>query len=84
MNNIESIWVVGVYKGERAKSIKLHAEKGVGYYIRSESGRGDTLEVEAAFRWVASNGPLPEYLLECDPFQVKKLEALRAKRLSER
>lgn len=68
-------WVIGNFEGERAKSVLDHAGAGVGYYIRSQSGAGRNVGVEAAFRR-ACDRPRPEHLKLADQFQVSKLEKM--------
>lgn len=79
MSGIETVWVIGRFKGDRAKSVKQHADAGLGYFIREEGGRGTVYEVEAAFRWPVV-GPLPHHLQECTIDQSMKLDRLRANR----
>jgi hypothetical protein len=71
------MWVIGRYKGDQAKRVKSLADEGVGYFIRQESGKGMTYEVEAAFR---IEGELPPHLIACTPEQSWKLEELRKQR----
>lgn len=81
-NGIKSEWVIGTYTGDRAKSVKAHADAGMGYFIRSESGRGTAYEVEAAFLR-ATDSPLPEHLVKANFGQAQKLDRLRNERLGE-
>lgn len=68
-------WVIGVFTGERAKSVKDHADAGIGYFIQKEEGRGVTYTVHAAFRRAVA-GLRPDYLEMPTPTQIEKLENL--------
>lgn len=68
-------WVIGVYTGERAKSVKEHADAGIGYFIQKEEGRGVTYTVYAAFRRAVET-LRPDHLELATPAQVEKLEKL--------
>ena len=72
-------WVIGVFTGERARSVKAHADSGIGYFIREERGRGVGYEVEAAFRR-ANDSPMPPELVECNNNQIDILERKYATR----
>lgn len=74
---MEARWVIGQYHGARAQSVKAHADAGIGYYVRQESGAGHNLTVQAAFRVVEDGEPIPEGLDYATPDQVFKLEKLR-------
>lgn len=69
-------WVIGVFTGARAVSVKGHADAGIGYFIQKEEGRGMTYTVHAAFKRV-KNGVRPDYLDAATPVQVAKLEQLQ-------
>lgn len=73
METMEAIWVIGRFTGDRAKSVKEHADAGSGYFIREAGGRGMNYEVTAAFR-IANDRPLPEYLQMCTREQSLRLE----------
>ena len=77
--DIKTTWVIGVFNGKRAQIIKGHADDGLGYIIREESGGGNSYRVEAAFRR-ANDSPIPDYLTACSDIQSEKLEKLRKKR----
>src|SRR5579871_6729442 len=66
-------WVVGVYGGDRAKSVRSHADAGIGYFIREVRGKATNYEVEAAFRRPI-DGPRPDHLLLATDYQVEKLD----------
>lgn len=69
-------WVIGRYKGDRAKSIKAHAEAGIGYIIVDVFGTGGAQEVVAVFRR-ACDSPLPDHLqLVRDPYKIQKYEKI--------
>lgn len=72
-------WVIGRYKGARAKSVKEHADAGIGYYIKEESGAGGNYDVLAAFL-IASDKPVPEHLREATIYEQEKLDNLRKSR----
>ena len=78
-NSIQSEWVIGVYKGKKGEVIKALADAGTAYFVRSESGRGATYELEVAFRRVCDS-PRPEYLLAATNNQANILEVMRKKR----
>lgn len=76
MEPIQTKWVIGTFKGDRATSVKEHAGAGLGYLIRREEGRGTNYTVEAAFKF-PTDRPIPEHLEEVkDIFRVKKLDAM--------
>jgi|SRR5579884_329894 len=70
---MECEWVIGVYKGDRAKSVRSHADAGIGYFIREERGKATSYEVEAAFRRPI-DGPRPDHLLLATEYQAEKLD----------
>jgi len=72
---IEMEWVMGRYKGDQARSKKAHADNGIGYFVRSEQGRGESYEIEVAFLR-AKDSLRPEHLLLADSYTVKKLNVL--------
>ncbi len=74
-------WVIGLFTGERAKSVRAHADVGLGYFVRQESGRGADYSVEAAFRRVCDT-PLPEHLERATAQQAERLDALYQQRTS--
>ncbi len=78
-NTITSQWVIGSFTGERAKSVKLHADNGIGYFIQQEAGAGMNYTVVAAFKR-AMNTVLPEHLQLANPYQVEKLNHMQAAR----
>lgn len=82
-NTIRADWVIGVFTGDRAKSVKEHADAGIGYFIQMEEGRGMSHTVHAAFRRVADT-PIPEHLNRATPAQVEKLEKLYRERTGQR
>lgn len=77
--NMTYTWVIGVFTGKAAESVKAHADSGIGYFIRDERGRGSRYEVEAAFRR-ANDSPIPSELTTCDWRQVDILEMKYARR----
>lgn len=77
---MRTFWVIGTFTGNLAKRVKEHADSGIGYFVRSESGNGTGYTVEAAFRWVQDKEPLPEQLVYADPYQQGKLNDLLDKR----
>lgn len=76
-------WVIGRYEGLRAEWVQLHAERGIGYFIQKSEGKGRNRTILAAFQR-PMDGPLPEHLEEATSVQIDKLEALYAKRHSDR
>jgi hypothetical protein len=66
-------WVIGVFTGDRAKSVKAHADTGIGYFVQGEGGRGTNYEVHAAFRR-PNDSPIPPELTVCNATQIKILE----------
>src|SRR5579871_2284128 len=72
-------WVVGVYKGDRAKSVRSHADAGIGYFIREVRGKATSYEVEAAFRRPI-DGPRPNHLLLATEYQAKEIDKLYQQR----
>jgi hypothetical protein len=75
MDSAECEWVIGHFTGDQAKSVKAHADAGIGYFIRNEMGRGMAYEVEAAFRRSTAL-PLPEYLQRATREQSKRLAGM--------
>lgn len=75
MEIMQTEWVVGRYKGDRAKSVLAHANEGIGYIILDTTQtRGASLEVVAAFRR-PKDSPRPEHLeLVVDPYKIAKYE----------
>lgn len=75
MNNdyIEYEWVIAVYTGDRAKSVKSHADNGIGYFVREERGKGVNYELEVAFRRPI-DGPRPDHLIAADVITSSKLD----------
>ena len=67
-------WAIGRYTGERAKYIKGLVDAGIGYFMRSETGKMN-YAIEAAFR-LPLDRPIPEHLQRADDVQAKKLDAL--------
>lgn len=66
-------WFIGVYHGDRAKSIKAHSEAGIGYIVLNEDGQGQKYAVRAAFR--LPNGiPQPQEGRFATPEESSKLE----------
>ena len=47
---IEYEWCIGKFKGDMAANVLANAGAGIGYFIRSSSGRGQSLEVDAWFK----------------------------------
>jgi hypothetical protein len=78
-NTIAYEWVIGSWKGERAKSVKAHADSGIGYFFQRDAGTGPNYTVMAAFRR-AMDGFRADHLESANPMQVQKLEALWRKR----
>lgn len=76
---MKSEWVIGVFTGKRAESVKGHADAGLGYFIQKEEGHGVTYTVHAAFRR-AVNGVRPDHLEAATPAQVTKLENMQRAR----
>lgn len=76
---MEYQWVIGAFTGDRGKSVKAHADAGLGYFIQQESGAGQGYTVHAAFRR-ANDSSLPDHLGICNPYQVDKLEKLYSAR----
>lgn len=72
---MEYNWVLSSYTGERAKSVKAHADSGIGYFIQQEGGAGQGHTVVAAFRR-GGNEPLEPHMQYCNPAQIIKLEKL--------
>lgn len=66
-------WVIGTYKGKDADKVKAHANEGVGYFVRSESGRGTNYEVTVAFRR-ANDSPIPPHLMTASVGLSEKLD----------
>lgn len=77
---MEYEWVIGRFTGERAKSVKAHADAGIGYFIRQELGQGMAYAVEAAFRRPC-DGLLPEHLERVTWSQASKLEKMLQERM---
>jgi hypothetical protein len=78
MINMTTHWVVGVWKGEAAKSITLHANAGIGYILIEQGGRGTELMVKAAFRH-ADDSPLQPNLRLASYAESRKFEGMRNK-----
>jgi len=73
-------WVIQHIKGERAQDVKGLVDNGVGYFLRNETaGRGNSYEIEVAFRRVAVE-PRPDNLIPASPQQIHILEGLYAQR----
>ena len=80
MNSIDAEWVIGSFKGDRAKSVQENADAGVGYSIIDSGGSGLNRQVVVAFRR-AVDSPLPEHLQAVtDPFKIVKYEKMRLTR----
>jgi hypothetical protein len=43
-------WVIAVYQGDKAKSVKAHADAGIGYVFLNEDGSGQKYTVRVALR----------------------------------
>ena len=80
-DDVKFVWCIGVYEGERAKSVLDHASLGIGYFIRRSEGGGRGAWVEAAFRW-PTNHLQPEHLSIADPVASMKLDRLYRERHS--
>jgi hypothetical protein len=61
-NTISYKWVTGTYYGERAKKVIQHAEGGITYKIFSSAGKGQSLTVTAASKWVPADKPMPPHI----------------------
>lgn len=72
-------WCIGVWNGEQAQSVAGLANEGIGYFVRTSSGSGKGMMVEAAFRRPL-NGPRPEHLKLADPTTSMKLDEMYARR----
>lgn len=69
-------WVVGRFKGDKAKNVINHAGAGLGYFILDTLGVGQSQTVIAAFRR-ACDSPIPEHLeLVTDSKKIDKLEKM--------
>lgn len=81
MKSLECEWVIGRYKGERAKSVLAHSDHGISYIILdSSTGRGVALEVLAAHRR-ACDSPVPQHLEKVtDQNKIAKYEKIRKER----
>lgn len=73
-------WVIGTFTGSQAQSVKAHADAGLGYFLRSVSGSGGGLMVQAAFRFVTASGPVPPHLEIASLTQSLKLDELQKQR----
>lgn len=76
---MEVQWVIGVYTGERAKSVKAHADAGIGYFIREEGGKGAQYRVIAAFKR-PMDSPIPPHLDKATPSVATALDRLHDQR----
>lgn len=74
---MQAKWVIGQFTGAQAQSVKSHADAGIGYHLRSVSGAGNSLSVQAAFLRAEDGEPKPEHLEYATIDQVEKLEKLR-------
>lgn len=73
-------WVVGRFKGDRAKSVINHTGAGMAYFVLDTIGVGQSQTVIAAFR-KACDSPIPEHLeLVTDIRKIEKLEKMRKER----
>lgn len=68
-------WVIGIFEGDKAKSVLEHANMGAGYFIRRQSGAGRNVQIEAAFRRPI-DGPRSEHLAPASIQQINTLEKL--------
>lgn len=74
-NEIGYEWVIGVYTGDQAKTVKAQADVGIGYFFQREGGRGQTYTVYAAFRRPL-DGARADHLELANSQQVEKLDRL--------
>ena len=70
---IKSRWIVAIYTGDAARSVKAHADAGIGYLILQEAGRGQGYQVKAAFRRPA-DAPVPNNARVADGAESARLE----------
>ncbi len=81
-SSIGFCWVIGTLQGEKADYILGLANHGIGYFMRNVRGKGKTIEVEAASRWLKVQGEIPEHLIRATSDQARKLDLMFAQRHS--
>lgn len=68
-------WAIARYTGEKAKYVKSLADMGIGYYIRSETGKGLNYGIEVGFRRPLDS-PRPEGVSFATETSAQKLDKL--------
>ncbi len=66
-------WVKCLYQGERAKYVKAHIDRGIGYIFM----KGDNKSILAAHKHV---GILQHYMTPLTYYEIEKVERIEKKR----
>lgn len=80
MSSMQPSWVVGVFEGERARSVLDHADAGIGYIILERAGKGRNQTCLAAFRRMMDSPLPPEFTEVKNPTKIAEYESRRLSR----